>query len=49
MTALLCRDCAALTSVSNAAARCQHCGSPRLLTHDELGELAIAHLDCDAF
>jgi DNA polymerase-4 len=49
MTALLCRDCSALTMVSDAAARCQHCGSPRLLAHDELGELAIAHLDCDAF
>ena len=29
--------------------RCPECGSPRLVAHDELAELAIAHLDCDAF
>ncbi len=29
--------------------RCPECGSPRLLAHDELADLAIAHLDCDAF
>ena len=31
------------------AARCRHCGSPRLLRHHALASLAIAHIDCDAF
>ena len=30
-------------------ARCPVCGSPRLAAHDELLELRIAHIDCDAF
>ena len=29
--------------------RCRSCGSPRIIAHDELGELSIAHVDCDAF
>src|ERR1700691_171325 len=29
--------------------RCRNCGSPRLLRHAELAQLAIAHVDCDAF
>jgi len=50
MTAL-CRDCAnplALEVVS-ALSRCPLCASPRLISHAELDELAIAHIDCDAF
>ncbi|MEM9757125.1 MAG: DNA polymerase IV, partial [Pseudomonadota bacterium] len=31
------------------AARCPACGRPRVLSHDELFELNIAHIDCDAF
>jgi DNA polymerase-4 len=42
-----CRDCLADTVPQSA--RCAACGSPRLLRHDELGALAIAHVDCDAF
>jgi DNA polymerase IV len=42
-----CRDC--LADGSPQAARCRLCGSPRLLRHDELDRLAIAHVDCDAF
>ena len=42
-----CRDC--LTPADADAFRCAACGSPRLLRHPELGHLAIAHLDCDAF
>jgi DNA polymerase IV len=42
-----CRDC--LADVRTGALRCAGCGSPRLLRHDELGKLAIAHVDCDAF
>jgi DNA polymerase-4 len=29
--------------------RCRNCGSTRIIRHRELGALAIAHLDCDAF
>jgi DNA polymerase-4 len=49
MTATLCRDCTALASAPTVPERCPECGSPRLLAHDELADLAIAHLDCDAF
>ncbi len=42
-----CRDC--LTDAPDGAARCGHCGSPRLIRHDELDTLSIAHVDCDAF
>jgi DNA polymerase-4 len=42
-----CRDC--LVDAARQAKRCAACGSPRVLRHDELGELAIAHVDCDAF
>jgi DNA polymerase-4 len=30
-------------------ARCPACGRPRVLAHDELWDLSIAHMDCDAF
>jgi DNA polymerase IV len=42
-----CRDCR--TDAAAQAARCQSCGSPRLLRHSELDTLSIAHVDCDAF
>ena len=42
-----CRDC--LSDAAFGAKRCTACGSPRVLGHDELAELAIAHVDCDAF
>ncbi|TPW29476.1 DNA polymerase IV [Martelella alba] len=42
-----CRDC--LSGFARRPARCAHCGSPRLLSHDELFSLTIAHIDCDAF
>ena len=41
-----CRDCLADCSPD---APCPICGSSRLLAHPELNNLAIAHLDCDAF
>lgn len=44
----LCRDCASPLPGSGAR-RCPACRSPRLLTHPELDQLAIAHIDCDAF
>jgi DNA polymerase IV len=42
-----CRDC--LADAPQRGARCAACGSPRLLRHPALGQLAIAHVDCDAF
>ncbi|MDP9570597.1 UNVERIFIED_ORG: DNA polymerase-4 [Agrobacterium larrymoorei] len=42
-----CRDC--LAGQPEGTKRCRQCGSPRLLYHDELYDLSIAHIDCDAF
>ncbi|APX13435.1 DNA polymerase IV [Tateyamaria omphalii] len=42
----LCRDC--LTSFA-AGSRCPSCGAPRVVSHPELHDLSIAHMDCDAF
>jgi DNA polymerase IV len=43
----LCRDCAHWQE--GGVGRCVRCGSERLVAHDELAALAIAHIDCDAF
>lgn len=43
----LCRDC--LQDFTRVAAACPRCGSRRVVRHAELTELAIAHIDCDAF
>ena len=43
----LCRDCGCLPPAD--AGTCPACGSTRVLRHPELHDLAIAHLDCDAF
>ena len=43
----LCRDCLTLTEIP--APRCPACRSPRMVAHDELTGLSIAHMDCDAF
>jgi hypothetical protein len=45
----LCRDCSAFGASAALKARCDACGSPRLVHHRELGLLSIAHVDCDAF
>ncbi len=42
----LCRDC--LTTFTDGS-RCPACRSPRVLSHPELFDLSIAHMDCDAF
>lgn len=42
----LCRDC--LTEFESGR-RCPACASPRVVAHDELNTLSIAHMDCDAF
>ncbi len=47
MSLSFCRDC--LADAAPQSPRCAACGSPRLLRHDELETLAIAHVDCDAF
>ena len=43
----MCRDC--LADARPGDRRCPSCGSPRLISHPRLHELAIAHIDCDAF
>ena len=45
----LCRDCGATGPGLPVRGRCQQCGSPRVIHHDELFDLSIAHVDCDAF
>lgn len=42
-----CRDC--LTVQPRPGRRCSNCASPRIKSHDELFNLSIAHMDCDAF
>ncbi|MBV9904849.1 MAG: DNA polymerase IV [Alphaproteobacteria bacterium] len=42
-----CRDCFA--SAAASAKRCKLCGGHRILAHDELDTLTLAHVDCDAF
>jgi len=46
---ILCRDCGWSALAEERPHRCQRCGSPRLLAHEELDALTIAHVDCDAF
>ncbi len=43
----VCRDCS--ETVDAGRLSCTLCGSRRLLGHDELLSLSIAHIDCDAF
>ncbi|MBX2856408.1 MAG: DNA polymerase IV [Rhodobacteraceae bacterium] len=45
----LCRDCGWRDPGLTALPRCPGCSSPRLIRHEELGSLFIAHVDCDAF
>lgn len=42
-----CRDC--FWQGDEAVRRCPSCASPRIVAHEELGALSIAHMDCDAF
>ncbi len=43
----LCRDCFEL--IGDGARRCRSCKSPRLVSHEEIANLSMAHIDCDAF
>ncbi len=46
----LCRDCVrVIEAVAPGGGACPHCGSRRVVAHADLFELAIAHVDCDAF
>lgn len=42
-----CRDC--VSNLPDGKTQCQNCRSVRILSHPELNQLAIAHIDCDAF
>jgi DNA polymerase-4 len=47
---ILCRECGLVAGAHDPPdERCRTCGSTRLVRHDELAALAIAHIDCDAF
>ncbi|MEO1187945.1 MAG: DNA polymerase IV [Pseudomonadota bacterium] len=43
----LCRDCD--THVADSIEACPNCGSVRIVSHQDLETLSIAHIDCDAF
>jgi len=45
-TRALCRTC---LEPAPGPGPCPSCGGTHVLNHDELGNLAIAHVDCDAF
>ena len=45
----VCRDCGTRSEVLTESRRCRVCKSPRLIIHDELFQLGVAHIDCDAF
>ena len=45
----LCRDCGEGFPTPPVERRCPQCDSPRIIEHRELGDLSVAHLDCDAF
>jgi DNA polymerase-4 len=47
--AILCRSCGWSARSPDRPGRCPSCGSPRLIAHEELLDLSIAHVDCDAF
>ncbi|MBV6632311.1 MAG: DNA polymerase IV [Alphaproteobacteria bacterium] len=50
--AALCRDCTKVFAIAEGQVppkSCPACGGRRLIHHDEIAELSIAHIDCDAF
>lgn len=44
-----CRDCSREFHRDGKNDQCKNCGSPRIISHQELHILNIAHVDCDAF
>jgi DNA polymerase IV len=47
IVAAVCRECGVAQEEGGGA--CPRCGSARLISHPELLDLAVAHIDCDAF
>jgi DNA polymerase-4 len=47
MTRALCRDCCEIVDAPQG--KCAQCGGTRLVVHEEVATLGIAHIDCDAF
>lgn len=45
----LCRDCAHIWLADVRSKACPKCRSPRVVFHQELSQLTIAHIDCDSF
>jgi DNA polymerase IV len=47
----VCRDCFTEQKAHKVAVapKCEACGARRLISHDRLNDLSIAHIDCDAF
>ncbi len=45
----LCRDCFEDFDAKTVQNRCPNCASSRIMAHKELRQLAISHIDCDAF
>ena len=45
--ASFCRDC--FHQETTETRPCPACSSPRVISHEELFDLSIAHIDCDAF
>ena len=45
----LCRTCLTVDRPATVQSRCGACGSPKVVAHQELDQLALAHIDCDAF
>ena len=49
MTPGICRTCRHQQSLEQANEACPNCGARRWLSHTDLDQLTIAHIDCDAF
>ena len=45
----LCRDCASEYRDGDPLSECDFCGSTRKINHNEINDLHMAHVDCDAF
>lgn len=45
--ATLCRDCSKI--VQTGAPKCPNCQGQRILSHENIRSLSVAHIDCDAF
>jgi DNA polymerase-4 len=45
----ICRDCCSVVGEAPLPPRCPRCDGNRLVSHPELLDLTIAHIDCDAF